>query len=105
MLCPKCNSDAAQRSHRKGLRDRLGSLLGWAPYRCQCGHRFLERRHARPESTARVTSVEAEIRATRARVQRKKKRREMLVFGGALLLFVALLYYLTRERGSYADGS
>ena len=97
MVCPNCKSDRAHRSHRKGVKDRITSLLGWQPYRCgKCGRRFLERRHPLPESAGRVKAIEPEIRITLSTAGKKPKWRELLLWGGAVLLFGAILYYLTR---------
>ena len=40
-VCPKCGSGYAQRSHRRGWKDRAASWFGMRPYRCwQCHRRF-----------------------------------------------------------------
>jgi hypothetical protein len=39
--CPQCHSAHVERTRRRGLRERLYSLLAIYPFRCQrCGHRF-----------------------------------------------------------------
>jgi predicted nucleic acid-binding Zn ribbon protein len=98
MLCTKCQTDSAHRSHRAGLRDRLASLAGYYPYRCRnCGSRFRGLRKVAPEpSTAARRGVEREIAHTRGARRRKALRRAILLYGGALILFGALLYFLTR---------
>ncbi len=105
MKCPNCNSDRAHRSHRRSWKDYLGSLLGWYPYRCKCGHRFLKRRHSMVADGGELRQTEKEIRATRAVARRAMKRREVLLFGGALLVFATFLYYLTRERAGSSDAN
>jgi hypothetical protein len=103
VLCPKCNSDSAHRSHRRGVTHYLGSLFEWYPYRCKCGHRFVQRRHFIPIPSGKSKAVESEIRNTRATARRAVKRRELLLFGGVLLLFAAFLYFLTRERSGWSE--
>ena len=40
--CPRCKKDLVRRSHRRGLVEFLGSLIGLYPYRCDgCDYRFL----------------------------------------------------------------
>lgn len=98
MLCPKCKSDSAHRSHRVGLKERLTSMVGYVPYRCrQCSHRFLGFRYSLPERVAPpVRGAEREIAATRGSLRWRQRRRELLLYGSALALFVVILYYLTR---------
>lgn len=50
MRCPKCKSDNVQRSHRRGLKERLVSgLFSSVMYRCRdCSHRFSRERRQRP---------------------------------------------------------
>jgi hypothetical protein len=39
--CPRCSKSFVQRSHRRGVKERLLSLIYIYPFRCQvCGHRF-----------------------------------------------------------------
>jgi len=39
--CPQCRRAVVQRTHRRGLFERVGSLFWLYPFRCQrCGHRF-----------------------------------------------------------------
>ena len=99
MLCPKCKSDSAHRSHRDGPRERLTSIVGYVPYRCrQCSHRFLKFRYSFPDPIAPATGrAEKEIAATRGSLRWKQKRREILLYGSALTLFAVILYFLTRE--------
>ena len=41
LVCPGCGSKLLRRSMRRTFKDRLLSLLGRWPYRCQmCHHRF-----------------------------------------------------------------
>ena len=95
--CPKCNSDQAHRSHRKGIQEYAASFAARKPYRCaKCGHRFLIVRPAAEKFQA--TGPEKEIRGTRSAAQWKRKRRELVAFSLALLLFAVFLYYLTRLR-------
>ena len=99
MLCPKCKTDHAHRSHRNGLIERLAALFARYPYRCRdCGHRFLRFRYKVPGvgSGEPATSAEREIRAVRVRIQWQRKRRELLLYGSGILLFLVFLYYITR---------
>jgi transposase-like protein len=102
MICPKCKSDHAHRSHRKGVRERLASLLAYHPYRCrQCGKRFLQFRYGVPRSAAEATSVEREIRATRTAIRWKAKKREVWLYGlGLFLLLLFLRWVVTLGSGS-----
>ena len=99
MLCSKCNTDSAHRSHRVGIQEHLASLLGYHPYRCRnCGRRFQVLGH--PEAGAAspaAKGVEREITHTRSAQRRKAVRRMILLFGAALIVFAVILYYLTRE--------
>ena len=99
MLCSKCQSDSAHRSHRVGIKEHLVALAGFYPYRCRaCGTRFRMRRHKEYEpATAATRSVEREIASTQGTRRRKVVRRIVLLYGCALVLFGAILYYLTRE--------
>ena len=98
MLCPKCKSDSAHRSHRTGLRDLLAGIAGYQPYRCrQCKYRFPSRRFASPKpATAAVRGVEREISSTQGALRWKRKRRNLVLYGSALILFGVILYFLTR---------
>jgi hypothetical protein len=98
MMCPKCKTDSAHRSHRTGLRERLSSIMGYYPYRCrQCKHRFLGLRHSLPEPASPATrSVEREISHTQGVLRWKRKRRNLMLYGTALILFGVILYFLTR---------
>jgi len=105
VICPKCKTDHAHRSHRQGWKDYIASLIEYYPYRCnECGHHFFELRHAPPNSAEKPSSTETEIRATRAALKWKRRRREFLLYGWALLLFLLFLYYVTRDRGGSSDG-
>ena len=78
MLCPKCKTDNAHRSHRTGLREQLKSVIGYYPYRCRdCRLRFLSFRYwlSLPD-TAPPRGAEKEIAATRGSLHRKQKRRD-----------------------------
>lgn len=99
MLCPKCKTDHAHRSHRAGLKERLTSIVGYVPYRCRdCGLRFLNFRYWRPDPAATpVAGAEKEVAKTRGSLRRKQKRRELVLYVSALTLFVVVLYFLTRE--------
>ena len=47
MICPQCRSAECFRSHRAGIMDRLGTLAGLRPWRCQtCERRFFASRVA-----------------------------------------------------------
>jgi hypothetical protein len=99
MLCPKCKTDRAHRSHRAGWRDHLAHMVGFRPYRCrECSHRFLNFRYSLPEpAVAPAQGAEREIAATRTSLRRKQKRREFFLYGSALTVFVVILYFLARE--------
>jgi len=105
VICPKCKTDHAHRSHRQGLKDYVASLFGYYPYRCnKCEHRFFESRFKPPKTTEHPTATETEIRTTRNRYEWKRRRRDFLLYGSALLAFLAFLYYITRERGDTSNG-
>ena len=99
MLCPKCKTDRAHRSHRNGLRERLAGIVGYVPYRCRdCGLRFLNFFYSLPHPvSAPLRGAEKEIAATQRSLRRKHKRRELVLYASALTLFVVVLYFLTRE--------
>jgi DNA-directed RNA polymerase subunit RPC12/RpoP len=99
MLCPKCKSENAHRSHRAGLREHLTSIVGYFPYRCRdCSFRFLNFRYSLPEPVATpLRGAEKEIAATRGSLRWKQTRRELALYVSALTLFVIVLYFLTRE--------
>lgn len=101
MLCPKCKIDHAHRSHRTGLVERLGSLIGYYPYRCrECGHRFLQFRYAVPsQGPGKRSETEREIRSTRVRIRWQRKKRVILLYGFCALIFLGFLYYITRSGG------
>jgi len=41
VICPYCRSGLCHRSHRRGLRDRLGTICGLRPWKCDlCRARF-----------------------------------------------------------------
>lgn len=95
MVCPKCKTDSAYRSHRAGLGERLASFVGYHPYRCQqCKHRFLSPSGVSASSVMR--GVEREISSTRSALRRGRKQRDLILFGGALVVFAVILYFLTR---------
>lgn len=99
MLCPKCKTESAHRSHRAGLKEHLLSIAGYHPYRCRdCSHRFLWLRYSSPEPATRATrGVEREMAATQGALRWKRKRRTILFYVSALILFGIILYSLTRE--------
>jgi hypothetical protein len=102
LLCPKCKTDHAHRSHRRGLIEYGVAVAGFYPYRCQeCHLRFLRFRYA-PIAEEPI-GVEREIKATRGAIKAKRKRRELLLYGVAVVLFLAFLYYITRDRGGSSD--
>lgn len=106
LICPKCKTDQAHRSHRRGFKEHLAGLFGMRAYRCRgCGHRFLRYRYAVEPPEPRAASKEREVQATRNAIRWKRKRRELLVYGFGLALFVVFLYYITRERGPSPDGN
>ena len=107
MTCPKCKTDAAHRSHRKGIVEYLVSAFSYHPYRCHsCEHRFLYSPYFAKDSgknAAGKTSREQQIRATRNSIQRKQLLREVLVLALALLLFLVFLRYIIRESKPPSD--
>lgn len=104
MVCVKCKTDQAHRSHRRGVLELLSAFVAVYPYRCRdCGHRFLKFRHATVDKTP-GTATEREIRTTRSSMAWKRKRREFLMYGAGILLFVVFLYFITRERGGSPEG-
>jgi hypothetical protein len=47
MICPQCRSADCFRSHRSGVLDSLGTIIGLRPWRCDtCDCRFFARRVA-----------------------------------------------------------
>jgi len=47
MICPQCRSADCFRSHRSGITDLLGTLVGLRPWRCDtCDYRFFAGRVA-----------------------------------------------------------
>jgi hypothetical protein len=100
VFCPKCKTDGAHRSHRRGVKERLASLVAFYPYRClQCDHRFLRFRYqSEGEPGWKPTPVEREIKSTHSARRRKRTRREIILYGVGLLLIMAFLYFVTRER-------
>jgi DNA-directed RNA polymerase subunit RPC12/RpoP len=104
VVCAKCKTDQAHRSHRRGVLELLGSVVAIYPYRCRdCGHRFLKFRYTTTDKTP-GTATEREIQATRTSMAWKRKRREFLLYGAGILLFVVFLYFITRERSGSPDG-
>ncbi len=105
MTCPKCKSERAHRSHRKGFLELVAGWVAVYPYRCKgCGHRYLRFRYAKLPDPGPANSSEREIRATRKAMARRNKRREFILYGVGILCFLAFLYYITRERGGMPDG-
>lgn len=98
MLCPKCKTDTAHRSHRAGLREYFISIAGYRPYRCrECKHRFLSLRNSAPEPVAPGSrSIAREISHTQRALRWEQKRRNILLYVSALILFCVILYFLTR---------
>ncbi len=104
MLCPKCKSDHAHRSHRRGAFEHLASLFAYNPYRCrECDYRFFRFPHADLEPAPAANAAEREVMSTRAKRVRGRKRRELLLYGGAALLFGLLLWFIARERDSSSE--
>jgi hypothetical protein len=98
MICPKCKSDRAHRSHRRGLLERIAGILLLYPHRCHaCQHRYLRFKYGRmPDGSGGPSHTEREIRQTRAAVRWKQKKQELLLYAIGLLLFLVFLYYITR---------
>lgn len=106
MICPKCKTDQAHRSHREGWKDYVVSFFDYYPYLCkECKHRFFQVRHAPPKTTGKPNSTETKIRATRSRHVWRRKRREFLLYGWALVLVLVLVYFITRDHGVPSDGT
>ena len=88
-LCPRCGAGYAQRSRRKGLKDRLASALGLRPYRCWvCNRRFYLRltdgtSHRGGQPLAPVAALMRNWR--------------ILLFCFTLLVLVALLYFIAHR--------
>lgn len=106
MLCPKCKTNRARRSRRRGLLAHVISIAGYYPYSCpDCHLQFRGLRSAPVEGpVVHSPGVEREIKATRDAMKTTRKRRELALYGAALLLFLAILYYITREHASSLDG-
>ena len=104
MLCPKCKTDHAHRSHRHGLFEYSVAIAGYYPYRCgHCNMRFVRFRYSPLEKVASAhPGVEREIQATRLATKRKRSRREWLIYGVAVALFLVFLYYITRDQSGAA---
>jgi len=105
VLCPKCKTDHAHRSHRRGWFENSASLFRYYPYRCsQCNYRFLKKREEVGEPLGAEQPGEREIRATRASNNRSRRQRNFAIFSAAVLIFLGFLYLITRERGPANDG-
>jgi hypothetical protein len=106
MICSNCKADQAHRAHRRGLIERVLSVVGYYPFCCQkCHLRFLSLHYTPVEETvAGRSNVEREIKATRGAMRAKRKRREVVLYSAAILLFLAFLYYITVDRGNSIDG-
>jgi hypothetical protein len=101
VICPKCKSDRAHRSHRRGILERLVAVVAVYAYRCHaCEYRFLRFRYAPGALPELASSTEREIRSTRSSIKWRRKRREVLIYGTGFALFLAFLYYITRQRDS-----
>ena len=100
-LCPKCKHNTADRSHRKGVMERLAHLVGYSPYRChECNLRFLSFRFsAAPEIPASERGTAREIRKTRRELQYARIKQQVYLYTVAGLIFLAFLYFITKERG------
>ena len=99
MVCEKCKTDSAHRSHRRGVIEFAASLFAIYPYRCaQCETRSLRFKYSETDRR-KPSGTEQEIRATRRGIRWQRRKRELLLYAAALLLFVAFLYFITRDRG------
>ena len=98
MYCPKCKSDRAHRSHRRGLWERLAGILSFYPYRCrECYYRFLRFRYGKvPDREGGPTSTEREIRSTRSAIRWRRKKQEVALYLMGLVVFLIILYFITR---------
>jgi hypothetical protein len=108
LTCPKCKTDSAHRSHRRGLLENIAGIFAIYPYRCRkCDNRFLKSKFSQEKlpSSPGVASTEREIRVTRNAVKIARRRREILLYGACFAFFLAFLYYITRERGPQSDGN
>jgi len=99
--CPRCGSHRIHQSHRMHLFERLWSLFGRYPYRCQeCLSRFLLRRS--PD----LLGVMRGNRRRRPEERRRawlRTRREILLYGGAVFGFLLFLLFIMRETSPKAD--
>jgi hypothetical protein len=100
MICPKCKTDNAHRSHRRGLLELLASFVAILPYRCRdCSLRFLKFRYAAPGQSEEEPSPVREILSIRRPTAWRRKRLELFLYGAGMLLFLMFLYYISREHG------
>jgi hypothetical protein len=105
LICPKCHTDRAHRSHRRGITEHVASFFGMRPYRCHdCQHRFMRLRSDPAEPERGPTRKEREVQATRGGMRWKRRRRELLLYAAGLLAFLAFLYFMMRDRGGPLDG-
>jgi len=104
VVCVKCKTGQAHRSHKRGVVELLAAFVAIYPYRCRdCSHRFLRFRYAEVDKTP-GSATEREIRTTRSSMAWKRKRREFLMYGAGILLFLVFLYFITRERSGSSEG-
>ncbi len=96
MFCPKCKANCAHRTHRHGPQEYVASIFNWYPYRCACGHRFLQARSVEGKALKREPP-DREIKASRSALRWRGRRREMLVYTAAILLAWFLVYFITRR--------
>jgi hypothetical protein len=106
-VCPKCGSGYAQRSHRRGWKERLGALIGLYPYRCwDCDHRFYLRfdlGFSHRGQAERLAARETETRWMAGRegpgVQARPwpTRLEIVFYAVVLLLLAGAVWYFVRE--------
>ncbi len=106
-ICPKCGSGYAQRSHRRGWKERLGVLIALYPYRCwDCDHRFYLRFNSgfahrgqaeRPAAREMEARWNARPGGSSVRARRGPGRREILFYAAIMLLLVGVLWYFARK--------
>lgn len=98
MNCPKCKSDKAHRSHKKGAVDFLNSLVQRIPYRCHdCKLRFYAFRAG--ETSPRLRSAEERrIMKIRRQMRWRKSKNEIAVYALGLVVMAGVVYLLLQQR-------
>lgn len=97
MICPGCNQNRAHRSHRSGIKEWVGALLHYHPYRCHaCNKRFFAYRHGETSPKLR-SGEERKIIRLRRQLKWKRTKRELLAYGFVTIIIVIVIYYLTQQ--------